>query len=54
LNNEDKSHSPSSIITDSIASKVGVGSGAILMANAGQEEAKAAMQKLNRKSASTH
>ena len=48
---EDK-HSPNSIITDSMASKIGIGSGVVLMA--GQEEAKAAFSKLNRKSASTH
>ena len=50
---EDK-HSPNSIITDSMASKVGIGSGAVMMAAAGQEEAKAAFSKLSRKSASTH
>jgi hypothetical protein len=50
-NMEDK-HSPNSIITDSMASKIGIGSGVVLMA--GQEEAKAAFSKLNRKSASTH
>jgi hypothetical protein len=50
-NMEDK-HSPNSIITDSMASKVGIGSGGVIMA--GQEEAKAAFSKLSRKSASTH
>ena len=50
-NMEDK-HSPNSIITDSMASKVGIGSGGVMMA--GQEEAKAAFSKLSRKSASTH
>jgi hypothetical protein len=51
IHDQDK-HSPTSIITDSMASKVGIGSGAIIMN--GQEEAKAAISKLNRKSASTH
>ena len=50
-NMEDK-HSPNSIITDSMASKVGIGSGGVMIA--GQEEAKAAFSKLSRKSASTH
>ena len=48
---EDK-HSPNSIITDSMASKVGIGRGAVIMPD--QEEAKSAFSKLNRKSASTH
>ena len=48
---EDK-HSPNSIITDSMASKIGIGSGAVMMA--GQEKAKADFSKLSRKSASTH
>jgi hypothetical protein len=48
---EDK-HSPNSIITDSMASKVGIGSGGVILA--GQEEVKVAFSKLSRKSASTH
>ena len=46
---KEEKHSPSSIITESMASKVGIGS-----AICTQEEAKAAIGKLNRKSASTH